>query len=135
MKLGFTATRTGMTIWQKKRFRAFLKHVRPTEFHHGDCIGGDMQAHRIVREVLPKCRIVAHPCDIPRMRAFCNADEIRDPLPPLVRNANIVRETGELVAAPETTQEQQRSGTWATVREARRQSKLVEVLEREQEDR
>lgn len=132
MKLGFTGTRKGMSDWQKRRLRAFLKHYRPVEFHHGDCVGADAQAHKIVRETLPECRIVAHPCDMPKMRANCKADETFDPKPPLLRNGVIVALTDELVAAPETDQMQSRSGTWAAVRYARHCARPVEILEREQ---
>ena len=132
MKLGFTGTRRGMSEWQKRRFRAFLRHYRPVEFHHGDCVGADAQAHRIVRETLPECRIVIHPGDIPRLRANCKGDIILSVFPCLHRNALIVSATDEMIAAPETDVEQQRSGTWATIRRARAIGSRIEVLEREQ---
>lgn len=132
MKMGFTGTRKGMTDWQKRRLREWLRVFRPDEFHHGDCVGADAQAHKIVRETLPGCRIVAHPSDMPRFRARCKADETFAPQPPLVRNGVIVALTDEMVAAPETDEEQSRSGTWATVRYARHYARRVEILEREQ---
>jgi hypothetical protein len=132
MKLGFTGTRTGMTDWQKRRLRQFLRHFRPDEFHHGDCVGADAQAHKLVRETLPDCTIVIHPGDIPNLRANCKGDITLSVLPCLHRNTLIVSATDEMVAAPETDEEQQRSGTWATIRRARAVAKRVELLEREQ---
>lgn len=132
MKLGFTGTRKGMTDWQKRRFRAFLRHFRPEVFYHGDCVGADAQAHKLVRETLPDCRIVVCPGDIPKLRANCKGDFNDAPAPCLVRNTQIVAHTDELIAAPETDEEQVRSGTWATVRTARKLGKRVELLEREQ---
>lgn len=121
-----------MTEWQRKRLRAWLREFRPVEFHHGDCVGADAQAHKLVRDTLPGCRIIGHPCNIAKMRAHCKCDELREVLPPLVRNANIIRETDELIAAPETDEEQLRSGTWSTIRRAADFQKRAEVIEREQ---
>lgn len=132
MKMGFTGTRKGMTEWQKRRLRAWVREFRPDEFHHGDCVGADAQAHKIVRETLPECRIVIHPGDIPNMRANCKGDMVFDALPPLHRNRLIVSATDEMIAAPESDQEQARGGTWFTIREARRVGKRVDVIEREQ---
>lgn len=130
LRLGFTGSRKGMSEWQKRRLRMFLRHHRPVEFHHGDCVGADAQAHKMVRELLPECRIVIHPGDMPRLRANCKGDLTFEPFPPLHRNRLIVSATDEMVAAPETDEEQLRSGTWFTIREARRTGKRVSVLER-----
>jgi hypothetical protein len=118
-RLGFTGTRKGMTDWQVRRFREFLRFHRPAEFHHGDCMGADAQAHKLVRAMLPDCTIVIHPCDIVKMRANCKGDITLTPLPPLHRNHLIVDATDEL----------QRSGTWATIRWAQRTGKRVEIIE------
>jgi hypothetical protein len=126
--LGFTGTRVGMSLSQKEELRKFLRQRLPAVFHHGDCIGADQQAHRIVRELAPECTIIAHPCDLPYARAHCNADVVCVPLKPLVRNAIIVDACQVLVAAPEHDEEKLRSGTWATVRMARRSKKKVTLL-------
>lgn len=131
MKLGFTGTRKGMSEWQIRRLREFLRFHRPASFHHGDCQGADAQAHKIVREMLPSCLIVVRPCDIAKLRANCRGEVVAVPCDPLERNRLIVGETDELIAAPFEDQEQQRGGTWYTIRLARREGRPVEVLERE----
>jgi hypothetical protein len=132
MKMGFTGTRKGMSDWQKKRLRQWLRDFRPDEFHHGDCVGADAQAHKLVREVLPDCKVVIHPGDMPRLRANCKGDIILAPLQPLHRNRLIVAAVDEMVATPEVDAEQERGGTWFTIRAAREAGKFIEVIEREQ---
>lgn len=59
---------------------------------------------------------------------LAHSDDIRDPLPPLERNHRIVDACDVLIACPKDAQEQLRSGTWATVRYARKQGKRVIVI-------
>lgn len=125
-KVGFTGTRKGMTPQQKDTLRTLLL---PTDrFHHGDCVGADAEAHEIAREV--GCSpIVVHPSYIDRWRAHCKGDLVHEPKPPLTRNHIIVYLTDLLIAAPATKHESLRSGTWATIRYARKGKKGVVVLE------
>ncbi|HJV74804.1 MAG TPA: hypothetical protein VJ654_11325 [Noviherbaspirillum sp.] len=99
-KIGFSGTRHGMTAGQQQAFRQWIRERQPHEFHHGDCIGADAQAHDIVREVAPACRIVLHPPINSSKRAFCHADIELLPHAYLRRNKNIVLATSELVATP-----------------------------------
>ena len=126
MKVGFTGTQQGMTEAQKKRVEGVLLYLGALELHHGDCIGADADVHEIGRAL--KLQIVLHPPDVSRKRAFCDADVEKEPLPYLVRNKNIVRCTERLVATPRTVQEELRSGTWATIRFARKQGKQVYIV-------
>lgn len=119
MRVGFTGTQQGMTEAQKRTVQNLLVDWRATELHHGDCIGADAQAHAIAKSL--KLRVVLHPPTYMSKRAFCVADEERQPLPYLDRNGEIVLETERLIAAPKEYEEQLRSGTWATVRRARKQ--------------
>lgn len=91
---------------------------RTVTFHHGDCTGADEQAHMIAR--ICGYFIVVHPPTDPKKRAWCTGDFAMTPAPYLERNAAIVRSTLELIATPGETVEQVRSGTWATIRQARR---------------
>ena len=68
MKVGFTGTQKGMTERQFDIFAAVISELQPEEFHHGDCIGADEQAHDIVHVVAPDCKIVVHPPRIFRQR-------------------------------------------------------------------
>jgi hypothetical protein len=142
MKLGFTGTREGMTPSQVCALLHLIHDLKPDELHHGDCVGADEQAHHAA-EIMKVERIVVHPSEDDRYQAFTytNTDnmmagiepedvgvEVYDPKPYLERNQAIVDECDVLVATPKTKEEQQRSGTWATVRMARKAGKKVYVL-------
>lgn len=127
MIMGFTGTRDGMTPRQKRIFEGIVQRLKPTEFHHGDCIGADDEAASIVSRLsnypldffTKKVKIVVHPPVDGKYRAFNKcANEFRPELPYLERNSNIAYECDLLVAAPKEKQEQQRRGTWHTIRQA-----------------
>ena len=92
-------------------------------FHHGDCVGADALAHSLIRE-MPWWHVVIHPPLNPKHRAFCQG-VLRTPKTFLARNHDIVDESDILVACPYQAEEVLRSGTWATVRYARKKSKPV----------
>jgi hypothetical protein len=71
---------------------------------------------------------VIHPAFIADQRAFKSAQDIRKPKPPLVRNKVIVRETELLIAAPAEAMEHHRSGTWSTVRHARKLGRAICII-------
>ena len=118
--MGFTGSREVMTDRQKETFRQILPKCGPTEFHHGDCLGADAEAHAIVKSCCATARLIIHPPSSDSLRAFCQGDAHLPPKPYLARNQDIVDECEVLVAAPKTTEEQLRSGTWATIRYARK---------------
>jgi hypothetical protein len=128
MKLGFTGTREGMTDKQRREFTQLIAQKQPTEFHHGDCIGSDEQARNIVRDVAPKCRIVVHPPAIIELRAWTRGDLILPARPYLVRKHDIVDAVDELVATLRSGMEEVCSGSWATVRYARKCQKPITIL-------
>jgi hypothetical protein len=130
MRLGVTGTRHGITNQQLLRLQDLIISSAATELHHGDCQGADAVAHftvlnsRAGRLVsgFPRIDLIVHPPDRDAWRAFCQGyDFIRDPLPYLARDDALVNESDLLIAAPRTTVEETRSGTWATVRRARKQ--------------
>ncbi len=114
MKLGFTGSRKGMTERQSGHLIRVLGSFNVVEFHHGDCVGADAEAHDIVVDM--GIRVIVHPPIDPKYRAWCEGNEMRDELPYIERNHNIVDETLHLFAAPSTNHEVRRSGTWATIR-------------------
>ena len=131
--IGFTGTRKGMNFNQRNLLRELLEkfvnnHGGAVTFHHGDCIGADEQAHKIAEEL--KMRIVVHPPEDPKYRAFCQGHEEEKPLPYLERNRNIVSRSYHLIAAPKEQYEVTRSGTWYTVRRAREQDLNVLIIKR-----
>lgn len=133
--VGATGTRAGAAAEQLAALRAHLREWLvyapdlPT-LHHGGCVGADRQAHNAFRETWGKLvRIVVHPAsDQPESLCdWSDADEVRDPLPSLVRNRNIAAAVSEgsvllaLPAGPART----RSGTWSTVRWAEKAKRGV----------
>lgn len=115
----------------------FLREKRPSEFHHGDCIGADAQAHW--NALVVPVFIIIHPPIDSKKRAFCfNKTSYpdclivrqRDPKPYLDRNHDIVDESDFLIVAPKTDQEETRSGTWATYRYAKKVGKPFLLLPR-----
>lgn len=124
MKIGVTATQSGLTSRQRKLFREQI--VGATELHHGDCIGGDEELHCIAKEL--GLRIVIHPPKVIDKRAFCTFDEISRPLDYLDRNKNIVLDTDILLGFPRSNREELRSGTWSTIRFARKLGRKYLVI-------
>jgi hypothetical protein len=129
MRVGFTGTRQGMSQHQKEQFVLKLHELEVHEFHHGDCIGADADAHDIVREFFPNVKIIIHPPSKTKTQAFKSGDESRIPAPYITRDKAIVNETEYLVGAPHC-EEIIRSGTWTTIRHARKVKKPHTVLDR-----
>lgn len=122
MIVGITATREGLTEWQKTALRRQLALAQATVLHHGDCQGGDADAHEIALEL--GLSIIIHPPSNPSQRALCRGADITCvPKPYLQRNHDIVEACHILLAFPRTQREIQRSGTWATIRYARKVNK------------
>ncbi len=117
--VGCTGTRDGMTDRQMRKVASVLGDVGvPFDAHHGDCVGADSQFHDMCRAVSDAVRIVVHPPSDPRFRAWRHGDVIVPECTYLVRNRAIVDAATLLIAAPKTTAETVRSGTWSTVRYA-----------------
>jgi len=126
--IGFTGTQQGMTQKQKDALFVILRDCGTDFiFHHGDCLGADEEAHEIVRPFQGNW-IVIHPPINEIKRAWFHGDEILKSKEYLVRNHDIVDACEVLIAAPKTDDEELRSGTWATVRYARKQRRVVIIL-------
>lgn len=123
MIIGFTGTRNGLTEQQYAAVHGALAaslfdRIFKVEFHHGDCLGSDAQAAEIARNL--GYRIISHPPIDPKHRAYVPADFEFIEREYLDRNKDIVDCAMLLVATPGQWAEQQRSGTWSTIRYARR---------------
>lgn len=125
MKVGFTGTHHGMTDKQKLAFKKQVFDLNPVEFHHGDCIGADEEAHDLVRLVLPGTVIHVHPPVKEDRRAWKNGDKIYPVGPYLERDQNIVNMTHVMIATPRGFIEEIRSGTWATIRRAKKSRRPI----------
>lgn len=131
LKLGFTGTQEKPTVRQIRTVaQAMVCHCLieylPVEFHHGDCVGADYYAHLLARALWFKIWI--HPPTDESRRAFCNAmpERILPAKPFLERNKDIVEATEILIAAPRGPEEV-RSGTWSTVRYARKRGRPIYI--------
>jgi len=127
--VSFTGTRHGMTGVQLLSLTDTLLEVGASELHHGDCVGADAEADEVCQRM--GIRRVVHPPRVFRYRRFTVAGPlctVLEPAPYLERNRAIVDAGAMLIAAPQTCEEQQRSGTWATIRYARRLRRLVVLL-------
>lgn len=124
--LGFTGTQEGIT---QEQFDVLYALMRDFDWlHHGDCIGADASADGLANLLgLKKC---IHPPTNPSKRAFCrDAHEWMPQKPYLDRNHDIVGHCELLVACPkEERGETLRSGTWATVRYARKIGRPVQII-------
>ena len=125
MKTGFTGTQNGMTPKQIVSVLGLLTGT--TEGHHGVCIGADEQFHRMC--IRSGCRTVGHPpVDTNKMSQNCICHEQRKPKPFLIRNHEIVDDVDRMIAAPAQGKEILRSGTWATIRYAKKVGRLLRVV-------
>lgn len=129
--LGFTGSReNGMPTVQQRYELYQMVHVsfRPIEVHHGDCINSDATFHEVCCTPGQKRPyIYVHPPDNPRYRAYCKGDATFDPLPYMKRNDVIVDLIDALIATPRGP-EKLRSGTWATVRRARKKGIPIYII-------
>lgn len=119
MKLGFTGTRRGMQPAQRRAvFTAIVERVPILEFHHGDCIGADAEANECA--LMAGAAVYQHPSTA-RTRAYSpGATWMAEPKAPTERDRDIVDSVELLIAAPRMFIEELRSGTWTTIRYARK---------------
>ena len=126
MKIGVTGTRSGMTEFQKTKVKKFIaykaiiqdgfafdkKYDPILEFHHGDCVGVDVEAAEMASEF--DYRIICHPPVKDDLRAFYPYDEIRPADTYFARNRNIVNAVDFLIVVPFQDERQNHGGTWYT---------------------
>ena len=130
MTIGFTGTRLGMTGIQRSLVRQMLEYKRPRVVVHGGCVGADSDFHDIVRLLFSKrqCQVHVFPSNIRGTHGHIDGDVVFAEHPPLQRNGFIVSLSDELIACPEGCQETNRSGTWSTVRRARKKKIPIHIF-------
>jgi hypothetical protein len=132
MKIGFTGTRRGMTDAQKESVKMLLCALTPEKFSHGHCVGADEEAS-IIASKIHGIEIWSWPPENQKAIAtFAFWHVIRTPLPYMKRNQKIVDTSDTLIATPAALEKDApRSGTWATVRMARKAGHLRFIIWRD----
>jgi len=128
--LAFTGSKDRITVPQKVRLQGELERLRDQGFlwmHNGDCVVSDATAAQLWRKLGRK--IMLHPPLIEKYRAFEAADIICEPRDYLVRDRHMVECSEFLLATPQTFDEQRRSGTWTTIRYARKLRMQILIIQ------
>lgn len=130
MRVGFSGTQEGMTETQVRivSFRLSQHGNEGCEFHHGLCIGADEQAHRLALKW--GYRVHGHPPAWAGKMANLPPTDFAMLYPALSyldRNKRIVEDCDLLIAAPNGP-EIVRSGTWSTIRHARKLRRPVMLV-------
>jgi hypothetical protein len=132
MHVSFTGTSESVKMPQLDRLNEELRILRDKGFewlHHGDCINADADAHRIWQALGGK--IWLHPPDNDKKRAYCElqmGDCSEPELPYSIRNQYIVKRGRRLLACPGTMTEITRSGSWSTIRYARKLYRNIKII-------
>lgn len=134
VSVSFTGTRKRISLSQEALLLDLLNAESFTEYHHGDCIGADKQFHDLIVSRLKNCyshnALFIHPPKDNKHRAFCKEGTILPEKPYLERNKDIVDASSLLIAMPHKDDEinKQRSGTWSTIRYAKKQKKDIIII-------
>ncbi len=128
--LGFTGTKEEMTDAQHLLLLSRLSILRDDGFlwmHNGDCKGSDYKAGVIWQRL--KGKLYLHPPLKKKYRAFMtSAHIICEPKAYLKRDEDIAESCHTLVATPLTEREELRSGTWSTIRYARKLRRRIYII-------
>lgn len=111
-----------MTVAQRDKLVDLLMDIKPKWGVHGDCIGADAEFNRICRTLGIKTEAYPGTDGDGRSpkRAYCRVNLTHASKPYMERNGIIVSRANAMIAIPGEMQEEARSGTWSTVRKARR---------------
>jgi hypothetical protein len=135
MSIGISATRYGLKTLQHNRLQDemwddFCNGHRI--LNHGDCKGGDEEAHAIWRSFDPTACIRIHPPTDAKHRAFCKVgpfDIVLPERPYIERNHVIIHDADKMYICPNGMNEVTRgSGTWASFRYTRELEKPITLI-------
>jgi hypothetical protein len=125
--IGVTATREGLTIQQLQWTEGFLKRNSTHVLHHGDCVGGDEELAIMFSKF--GIYIIAHPGSTPALRAKSRYNDLTLPNSNnLFRNSVIVKSSALVIAYPKGSVEEIRSGTWFTIRYAKKENARIIIV-------
>lgn len=133
MKIGFTGTREGMSPRQQNEIGHFLSAHHDwwsdnpvNQAHHGECIGADSDFHELAR--INGFEVWGHPSTLTTRNLGLTGFAFQhDPIKPVTRDHHIVDQTELLIATP-LDLEKVRSGTWTTVRWARKRKRYIFIV-------
>lgn len=134
MIVGFTGTRHGMNAFQQQALFFLLKGFKPIYAHHGCCVGADEQFVSLLlgdESIARNIRIIYHPANSSALEfnyILRERDIERDRKDYLERNRDIVNESDVILACPFENTEIQRSGTWMTIRYAKKIKRPLIVI-------
>lgn len=134
VKIGFTGNRHGLTLEQKEQIKLILDTYTNIIVSHGDCVGSDTDFHKLCvdhRTNNPNKTIIIQifPPNNSTLRAYNQADILADEKPYLERNKDIIKNSSILIACPiDKNNEELRSGTWSTIRQARKNNLFIHLL-------
>ena len=119
---------------QKLECVEYLRYLRDkgyTHFHHGDCIGADAQAAKFAKQLgfILVCH-PGHPKDKNNTmyRAFTEFNDVMHEVKPFIKRDHDIVDAVETMIATPAGEEQVRSGTWTTIRYAKKQQKPVHII-------
>jgi hypothetical protein len=131
MKIGMTGCRNGLSKSGSDFLEKFLNDnaINITEAHHGDCVGSDADFHGTLKSYnIADDNIYIHPPKDKKFRAFCKGGKVLPEKNYIDRNHDIVDDSDMLIAFPSTEHSVTRSGTWATVRYAKKTNKKIIIV-------
>lgn len=131
LDVSFTGTsHHDLTTRQVVGLSTYLQEHRAAirTLHLGDCIKADEQMYELACALGLDDTIILHPPFNNTKRAYCHAARSVRPRPYLIRNRMMAEACNTLLAAPAQAHEVVRSGTWHTIRCARKLDKRIIIF-------
>jgi len=134
MIVSVSGSRDGSTPYQHQQVKLFIKtyHEYIEELHHGQCKGFDEEVHDLAME--HSIKIVIHPATKQKYLSDRKSEIMLPPKEYLERNKDLSQVCHLLIAAPSTEEEVMRSGTWSTIRYARKKGKKIWIIPPERKE-
>ncbi len=126
--IGFTGSRRGPTEDQVESLRKVLDELgNVTAAHHGDAEGADAAFHKVCLE--RQIPVEIHPPRDEKDRAYCEgAVRVHEARDFRAQGQAIVNACKLLIAMPDGYKEKLRSGTWTTIRYARKIARKILII-------
>ena len=134
MIVGITGTRNGMNELQRQEVRQVLHDLAYAasedgivpHFHHGDCVGVDVEAAAIAEEL--GYVVIGHPPNKDDLRGFYKSHIIKPSKGYFERNRDIVDSVEVMLVVPKENEHQSKGGTWYTCDYATKRGVLTSIF-------